>query len=148
LVNINGLLAELPIIYTVLNHNIDDGVVFVEVEMKDALGFYSGQLGQFAIVKDEEPHKPIFLIEVWFKKERNDAYFPVETDGIMIDLADTVTLLVKWVNDSATKPVAPPTQEEISRLAYQIWVDSGRKDGTSEQNWLNAEQQLNQNTTS
>jgi hypothetical protein len=148
---ITGLLGERPIIYEVLNPAIDNGEaksVFVEVEMKDALGFYSGQLSQFAIVQDEEPHKPIFLIDVWFKKERNDVYDPVETDGIMIDLADTVTLLVKQVHVSEQAQVsdatagASPSQEEISSLAYQIWTDSGRKDGTAEQNWSNAEQQL------
>jgi hypothetical protein len=74
--------------------------VFVEVEMKEGLGFYSGQLSQFAIVKDDEPHKPIFLIDVWFKKERSDDYESVETDGIMIDLADAATLLVKQVDVS------------------------------------------------
>ena len=146
---VKGLLGERPIIYEVLNPVIDNSAemsVFIEVEMKDALGFYSGQLSQFAIVQDEEPHKPIFLIDVWFKKERDDAYVSVETDGIMIDLAETVTLLVKRVDFSATSSVTPPTQEEIARLAYQMWADSGYKDGTAEQNWSSAEQQLNQNT--
>jgi len=36
--------------------------------MKGGLGFYSGQLSQFAIVKDEDPHKPIFLSMSGLKK--------------------------------------------------------------------------------
>ena len=101
---VTGLLGERPIIYEVLNPELDDGItrsVFVEIEMKNGLGFYSGQLSQFAIVKDDEPHKPIFLIDVWFKKERSDLYQSVETDGVMIDLADAATLLVKQVDASA-----------------------------------------------
>jgi len=114
---VTGLLGERPIIYEVLNPALDHGAtksVFVEVEMKDGLGFYSGQLSQFAIVRDEEPHKPIFLIDVWFKKERSDNYESVETDGIMIDLAETATLLVKQVNVSAPPSLSAPPHEEVS----------------------------------
>lgn len=117
---VTGLLGERPIIYEVLNPALDHGAtksVFVEVEMKDGLGFYSGQLSQFAIVRDEEPHKPIFLIDVWFKKERNDDYESVETDGIMIDLAEAATLLVKQVDVSAPSCLSAPTHEEIAAPA-------------------------------
>lgn len=108
---VEGLLGERPIIYEVLNPALDHGTaksVFVEVEMKDGLGFYSGQLSQFAIVRDEEPHKPIFLIDVWFKKNRSDDYESVETDGVMIDLAETATLLVKQV--AVSPPKSPPAR--------------------------------------
>ena len=145
--DVTGLLGERPIIYEVLNPALDHGTtksVFVEVEMKEGLGFYSGQLSQFAIVKDDEPHKPIFLIDVWFKKERSDDYESVETDGIMIDLADAATLLVKQV-DVSDPTIAPPTSEEIASLAHKFWADSGCKDGTAEQDWLRAEQQLRDN---
>jgi hypothetical protein len=144
---VTGLLGERPIIYEVLNPALDHGTtksVFVEIEMKEGLGFYSGQLSQFAIVKDDEPHKPIFLIDVWFKKERSDDYESVETDGIMIDLADAATLLVKQV-DVSDPTIAPPTREEIASLAHKFWTDSGCKDGTAEQDWLRAEQQLRDN---
>ena len=140
-----GLLGERPIIYEVLNPALDNDAtksVFVEVEMKDGLGFYSGQLSQFAIVRDEEPHKPIFLIDVWFKQQRGDDYEPVETDGIMIDLAETATLLVKQVDESASPSLVAQPYEEIARLAHKLWEDAGCKNGTDEQDWLLAEQQL------
>lgn len=104
---IRGLLGERPIIYEVLNPEIDNDVaklVFVELEMKDGLGFYSGQLSQFAIVKDEDPHKPIFMINVWFKKERDDEYKLIDSDGLMLDLADVATLFVKQVSDNLPFP--------------------------------------------
>ena len=110
--------------------------------MKDGLGFYSGQVSQFAIVKDDEPHKPIFMIDVWFKKERNGDYESVETDGVMFDLADAASLLVKQVDVSAPIVPASPTHEEIASLAHKLWADAGCKDDTAEQDWLRAEQQL------
>lgn len=112
--------------------------------MKNGLGFYSGQLSQFSIVRDEEPHKLIYVIDVWFKTERRGDYEQVETDGIMIDLAETATVLVKQMNELG--PVAPsdPTEEEIASLAHQLWIENGCKDGTAEQDWLNAETRLKQ----
>jgi hypothetical protein len=117
---VQGPLSERPILYEVLSPVIDHGAtksVFVEVEMKDGLGFYSGQLSQFAIVRDEEPHKPIFLIDVWFKKERSNNYEPVETDGIMIDLAEAATLLVKQVNVTTPTDLSVPTHDVIATPA-------------------------------
>jgi hypothetical protein len=142
---VTGLLGERPIIYEVLNPSLDsDGTksVFVELEMKGEVGFYSGQLSQFAIVKDEDPHKPIFLIDVWYKQGRSDDYVQVETDGIMIDLADAVTLLVRQVDTSLDAHPVPPTPDEIAALAYQLWIDEGSPSGTAEQDWQCAEQQL------
>lgn len=96
---IAGSLGERPIIYAVLDPELDkDGnasIVFVEVEMKDGLGFYSGQVSQYAVVKDSEAHKQIYLTEAWFKLLRYDEYIKVEAEGVLIDLADAVTLLVK-----------------------------------------------------
>lgn len=98
---ISGLLGEQPIIYEALNPKIDANgtsyLVFVELEMKDGAGFYSGQLSQFAIVKDEEPHKPIYLINALFTKKLSDAYQEVAADGVVLDLADAIQLQVKQV---------------------------------------------------
>jgi hypothetical protein len=112
---LSGLLGERPIIYEVLNPVLDHGAtksVFVEVEMKDGLGFYAGQLSQFAIVRDEEPHKPIFLIDVWFKKKRGDDYEFINTDGIMIDLAEAATLSVKQEDVSASSILVNTAHQE------------------------------------
>ena len=98
---ITGLLGEQPIIYEALNPKINaDGtsyLVFVELEMKDGAGFFSGRLSQFAIVKDEEPHKPIFLINAWFTKTLSDPYREVTADGVLLDLADAIQLQVKQI---------------------------------------------------
>ncbi|HYC69821.1 MAG TPA: DUF2934 domain-containing protein [Opitutaceae bacterium] len=36
----------------------------------------------------------------------------------------------------------PPSHDDIARRAYQNWENSGRPDGTDQQHWYNAEQEL------
>jgi hypothetical protein len=97
-----SFLKDLPIIYRVLAPRVAEdhslSIVFVEAEMKDKAGFYSGQIADYAQAKDGEPHKIIYLIEVWFKQDREAAYSKVDAEGIMIDLADVATLKVDQVS--------------------------------------------------
>lgn len=41
-----------------------------------------------------------------------------------------------------TPEVAPPSHEEISRLAEKYWHEQGRPHGHAEQHWHRAEQEL------
>jgi Family of unknown function (DUF6338) len=96
---ITGVLGEQPIIYEALNPKTDANgtsyLVFIEVEMKNGAGFYSGQLSQFSIVKDEEPHKLIFIINAWFTKTLSEPYEEVPADGVVLDLSETIQLQIK-----------------------------------------------------
>lgn len=38
--------------------------------------------------------------------------------------------------------LASPSQDEIARLAYTYWADRGYQGGSSEEDWLRAEQEL------
>ncbi len=102
LFGISDILGESPIIYELLNPEIIKGTpnsVFVEIELRDEQGFYSGQVSQYAIVKDEEPHKPIVLIDVWFKLTREETYKEITETGVslMLDLADALTVSVRQI---------------------------------------------------
>ena len=48
------------------------------------------------------------------------------------------------LNAVHTEPVAAAlvTHEDIARHAYEIYVDTGRRQDQSEQNWLQAEREL------
>ena len=35
-----------------------------------------------------------------------------------------------------------PTHEEIAELAYQLWIERGSPDGSHEEDWQRAEEQL------
>jgi len=39
-------------------------------------------------------------------------------------------------------PVAPPSYQEIAKLAQRYWDDRGRPEGSPEQDWLRAEKDL------
>jgi hypothetical protein len=43
---------------------------------------------------------------------------------------------------SGSIPIAVLTHEDISKRAYAIYVDNGCKEGHTEQNWLQSEQEL------
>jgi hypothetical protein len=53
---------------------------------------------------------------------------------------------VKRRKPAAKKQTAPalaePTREEIARLAEKFWMERGRPEGSPEQDWLRAEQEL------
>lgn len=46
--------------------------------------------------------------------------------------------------EKVTKPAAPkmPSREEIEQLARSYWAARGYQDGSAEQDWLRAEQEL------
>ena len=64
----------------------------------------------------------------------------------------------KYINESKAKQVSAaqktqkdlqtatvtdtPTHKEIAKRAYEIYLENGRKQGQSEQYWLQAEQEL------
>ncbi len=95
-------LGERPMTYQVFDPRPDAWgdpcVVFIEAEMKGDLGFYSGQLKHYALVKDAEAHKPIVIESAWYKKRREDAYESVEASIVMLDLGDVVTLQVDQIS--------------------------------------------------
>ena len=43
---------------------------------------------------------------------------------------------------AATTPASSPTLDEIAQLAYSYWEGRGYQGGSSEQDWLRAEQEL------
>ena len=43
---------------------------------------------------------------------------------------------------SGSIPIAVLRHEDISKRAYEIYVENGCKEGHSEQNWLQSEQEL------
>ena len=57
--------------------------------------------------------------------------------------AKQVSAAQKTQQGSQTATVADtPTHKEIARRAYEIYLENGRKQGQSDQYWLQAEQEL------
>jgi hypothetical protein len=53
------------------------------------------------------------------------------------------TELTPAVSASSTVS-AEPSEEQIARLAYSYWLDRGGQQGSPEEDWLRAEQELRQ----
>lgn len=95
LLGIPTLLVERPIVYDVFDAGRLDRYTFLELEMKDERGFYSGLLAEYALVPDQEPHKLVYLQQVQYRATRTDVYEEIESDGMLLDLADVLTLRVR-----------------------------------------------------
>jgi len=93
------LLAGGSILYDVLFPETDGSgeskLVFVEAVLKDKEGTYSGQVEAFSVLRDEEPHKLLYMIDVYRKQDGEAEYERLEVDGVLIDLGDVLTLSVR-----------------------------------------------------
>jgi hypothetical protein len=56
------------------------------------------------------------------------------------DSETEITLVVSNISES----YAGPSRDEVARLAYLYWLDRGCQNGSAEEDWLRAEQQLRQ----
>jgi hypothetical protein len=50
--------------------------------------------------------------------------------------------VAKKPTDPSTKPVDPPSHEQIASLAEKYWVARGHPLGSPEEDWLRAEREL------
>jgi hypothetical protein len=89
---VRAFLEEAPVWYEALREKTRDERTFAEVRMKQNGGFYAGELKSFGIVSDSEPNKDFLLVNVAYKKQENDTYVILETDGVLINFADAQSL--------------------------------------------------------
>ncbi|MGA9071912.1 MAG: DUF6338 family protein [Terracidiphilus sp.] len=90
-----------PIIYDALFPDLDDKGkrkdVYVELVLKENQGSVTGRVTSFSIANDEENHKLIFLVDVYRKMPGSGQYEKLDTDGMLVDIADAITLQIKQV---------------------------------------------------
>lgn len=95
-----SILDERPISYEIFSGlSVDSSreqIVFLEIELKGNGGFIAGQVMQYAIVKDEEPHKPVVLSDVWYKANRSDDYGKSASDRVLVDLSDAMVVNIAY----------------------------------------------------
>jgi hypothetical protein len=95
------LITERPIIYGALfpelDENGDPKTVYLELLLRDNQGYLSGRVASFSISNDEENHKLVFLKDAYSKATKAAAYESLVGDGVLIDLADALTVQIKQV---------------------------------------------------
>jgi len=95
------LISSRPIIYDAVFPDLDQNgsakTVFVEVQMKANSTLLTGRVLGFSIANDEEPHKILYLGDVYKKESPLSAYNKLDADGLLLDLADALTIQVRQV---------------------------------------------------
>jgi hypothetical protein len=95
------LITGRPIIYDALFPDLDeDGdpkQVFAEIVLKEHQGTITGRVASFSIANDEECHKLIYLEDVYQTKPGSSIYKKIDADGLLVDIADAITLQIKQV---------------------------------------------------
>ena len=95
------LLSNSPILYKILLPQLDETnkekTVYVEIDLKGDQGSITGRVVSFSTSNDEESHKLIFLQDVYKKDAASKNYQKLPADGMLLDLADALTVQVKQV---------------------------------------------------
>lgn len=95
------LITGRPIIYDALFPDIDTNGeqkdVFAEFVMKVNQGYVTGRVTSFSIANDEESHKLVYLKDVYRKSSDSGIYQKIDADGMLVDLADAITVQIKQV---------------------------------------------------
>jgi hypothetical protein len=105
-----SLLVDLPMVFDVFHQEGFSGITFVELEMKGDGGYYTGQLAEYALVPDAEPHKPVYLEKVLFRSAEDSTYHPIDADGVWFDLADAVSVRIKRMSETDLKQAEDQTE--------------------------------------
>jgi|SRR5271166_1257947 len=94
-----GVLREEPVWYSVLKRSSRGTMVFLEVEMKNAAGFYTGRLRSYGILDDSVKSKDFYLEDVYFKENRPGTFARLQCDGVLLNFEDVTSLQVVKMED-------------------------------------------------
>lgn len=105
---LRGIIGEHPAIYVALRPDLDEHgrqkVVFVEAELRDSKGFYTGQVASYSLARDEEAHKLVLLRDAWFRPDASSENEPVQSDTVLIDLTDVLVLRIQQAPNRQVEP--------------------------------------------
>lgn len=92
---VSGFLREDPVWYFVLKQNSAATMVFLEVEMKNAVGIYTGRLSSYGILDDSVKSKDFYLEDVYFRPDRSDSFVRLDCDGVLLNFEDASVIQVR-----------------------------------------------------
>jgi len=91
---ISGFLESDPVWYFVLKQSSSHTAIFLEVEMKAAAGFYTGQLMSYGILDDAVKSKDFYLEQPYFKQDRSAKYTELNCGGLLLNFEDMISIQV------------------------------------------------------
>src|ERR1700690_2189904 len=98
-----GFLREDPVWYAVLKRESAATMVFLAVEMKSGLGFYTGRLRSYGILDDSVKSKDFYLEDVYFKESRVGSFAPLQCDGILLNFEDVASIQIVKMEDEGNQ---------------------------------------------
>jgi Family of unknown function (DUF6338) len=96
-VGITGFLQEEPVWYFVFKQASLTETVFLEVEMKNGAGFYTGKLRSYGILDDCEKSKDFYIEEAHYKSSRSANYSALNCDGLLLNFEDVISIQIRKV---------------------------------------------------
>jgi uncharacterized protein DUF6338 len=87
-----SFLEEDPVWYEALKQRSRLEHTFVEVRLKNGMGFYTGELKSYGIVPDNSPNKDFLLVNAEYKAAEEDPFQALNVDGVLLNFADAVSL--------------------------------------------------------
>lgn len=114
---IPGFLQEDPVWYFVLKQQSAQTMVFLEVEMKNGVGIYTGRLRSYGILDDSVKSKDFYLEDVYFRETRSTAFKALDCDGLLLNFDDVVSIQVRKgePEDFLAQQVTRPASEATPR---------------------------------
>lgn len=91
---IRSFLQEEPVWYGALRQGSCDELVFLQVKMRDKAGFYSGELKSYGILEDSERDKDFYLVNAFYKPEKDAEYVRLSSDGVLLNFGDVESIEV------------------------------------------------------
>lgn len=99
-IGIFSILEERPLSYQLFTGESvkrrRDLIFFLQLRLRGSGEFITGELAQYAVVKDEEPHRLVVLIDAQSKIAAEDQYCPMDGDRLVIDLADALSVQISY----------------------------------------------------
>ncbi len=91
---IPGFLQEDPVWYFVLKQESAATMVFLQVEMKNGTGVYTGRLRSYGILDDSVKSKDFYLEDVYFRQNPSDSFSQLDCNGLLVNFEDVSTIQV------------------------------------------------------
>lgn len=92
---VSGFLREDPVWYFVLKQTSAATMVFLQVEMKNDAGIYTGRLASYGILDDSVKSKDFYLEDVYFRPNRSASFVPLDCDGVLLNFEDADAIQVR-----------------------------------------------------
>jgi hypothetical protein len=86
-------------------------MVFLEVEMKNGLGTYSGKLKSYGILDDSVRSKDFYIEDVYFREKRSDPFSYMKCSGLLLNFEDVASIQVvkgepeEFLSEAKSEPV-------------------------------------------